>query len=111
LVIAGSTGGGLLVGLAVLGLALLLIGVGAAIVHRARWAFIANRKIRAAVAAAGLVMLVVVAATAPPTAPAATRLARPGRPSIGVGQKNRARPAPVTGWHPSPVHTSDPDHS
>jgi CubicO group peptidase (beta-lactamase class C family) len=35
LVIAGSTGGGLLVGLAVLGLALLLIGVGAAIVHRA----------------------------------------------------------------------------
>jgi hypothetical protein len=64
--------GGLPVGLAVLGLALLLVGVGAAIVGRARWAFIVSRKVGGAVAAVGLVMLVVGAATSPPTAPAAT---------------------------------------
>jgi hypothetical protein len=85
LVIAGLAGGGLPAGLAVSGLALLLIGSGAALVGRARWAFIAGRKASGAEAAAGLVMLAVGAAAAPPTAPAATRLARPdARRSVSV---------------------------
>jgi uncharacterized protein DUF1524 len=72
LVIAGLASSGLPGGLLMAGLALLLVGVGAAIVGRARWAFIASRKVGGAAAAAGLVMLVVGAATASPTAPAAT---------------------------------------
>jgi hypothetical protein len=53
-----------------LGLAGLLVGL-AAVVGRARWAFIASRRVGACVVAAGLAVLTVGGVTAPPTAPAA----------------------------------------
>jgi hypothetical protein len=68
LVIAGFASGGFSGGLIMAGLMSLLLGVGAAIAGRARWAFIASRKTAGIVAAAGLVALIVGGATAPPAA-------------------------------------------
>jgi hypothetical protein len=69
--IAGVASMGLPGGLLMAGLTLFLVGVGAAIAGRARWAFIASRKIGAAVALVGLLGLVAGTATASPTAPTA----------------------------------------
>src|SRR3954451_11889078 len=67
LVVAGLATSGLPGGLVMAGLALLLLGAGAVIVGRARWAFIAGRKVATVIAAAGLVALTVGGVTAPPT--------------------------------------------
>jgi len=67
--IVGLASGGVGGGLIMLGVAGLLVGLGAAAFGRARWAFIASRKVGAAVAAIGLVTLVVGSATAPDPAP------------------------------------------
>src|SRR4051794_31306218 len=72
LVVVGLATSGLPGGLVMAGLALLLLGAGAAIVGRARWAFIASRKVATVVAAAGLVAVTVGGVTAPPTAPTST---------------------------------------
>jgi hypothetical protein len=108
LVIAGSTGGGLLVGLAVLGLALLLIGVGVAIVRRARWAFYRQPQGRrccgscwAGHARGGRRHRSVDCARRRPGL-----LGREARRSVAV--KIWCWSAPLNRWHPSPVRTSDP---
>ncbi|MCW2706151.1 MAG: uncharacterized protein JWQ37_4146 [Blastococcus sp.] len=67
--IAGLAALGLPGGLVMAGLTLFLVGVGATIAGRARWAFIASRKIGGAVALVGLVGLVAGTATATPTQP------------------------------------------
>ena len=69
-VVAGLATSGLPGALTMAGLALLLVGIGAAVTGRARWAFIASRKVATGVAAAGVVALIVGGATAPPTAAA-----------------------------------------
>jgi hypothetical protein len=68
-------------GLLMVGLTLFLVGVGAAIVGRARWAFIASRKIGAVVALVGLAGLVVGTASAPPTEPTASSSEAAAEPS------------------------------
>ena len=67
--IAGLAALGLPGGLVMGGLTLFLVGVGATITGRARWAFIASRKIGGVVALVGLIGLVAGTATAPTTAP------------------------------------------
>ncbi len=57
--------------LVVVGLALLLTGLGAVVVGRARWAFIASRRAGGAVLAAGLVATVAGGAGVPPAEPTA----------------------------------------
>ena len=66
-VVAGAATHGPAGALVMAGLAALLIGVGAAIVGRAHWAFISSRRIGGIVAAAGLTALLVGAAAAPAT--------------------------------------------
>jgi hypothetical protein len=53
------------------GLALALLGLGAAVVGRARWAFITSRKVAGGVADAGVAALIVGGATAPTPEPTA----------------------------------------
>jgi hypothetical protein len=64
--------GGLSTFLAMLGLPLLLIGLAALLVGRLRWAWITNRPVGGATAAAGLVLLLAGAGTAAPVEPAGT---------------------------------------
>jgi hypothetical protein len=68
LVVAVLIGGGLGNALATAGLIALLVGCAAAIVGRARWAYIASRKAAGIVAGAGVVALMVGASVATPTA-------------------------------------------
>src|SRR3954451_1805358 len=68
-VIAGFATNGLPGGLVMLGSATLLLGIGAAITGRARWAFIASRKAAGIVAATGVAALLVGGATSPSTTP------------------------------------------
>jgi Protein of unknown function (DUF1524)/Excalibur calcium-binding domain len=70
-VIGGIATQGVPGGLAMAGLAALLLGAGAAAAGRARWAFIASRRVAGVVAAAGMVALAVGGATATPTTPTA----------------------------------------
>ncbi|SFT93976.1 Excalibur calcium-binding domain-containing protein [Geodermatophilus amargosae] len=69
--VAGVATSGLPGGLLALGLAALLVGLGAVVAGRARWAFIASRRVGGAVLAAGLAAVVVGGGTAPRTAPTA----------------------------------------
>jgi hypothetical protein len=71
-VVAGVATQGVAGGLLMAGLAALLLGLGAAVAGRARWAFIASRRIGGIVAAAGLVALLVGTATATPTSTTTT---------------------------------------
>jgi hypothetical protein len=75
--LAGLASLGLPGGLLMLGLTLFLIGAGAAIAGRARWAFIASRKVGGVVAAVGLIGLVAGTVTAPPTAPTSASSEQP----------------------------------
>jgi len=77
-VVAGAATSGFPGALVGLGLAALLVGLGAVIVGQAHWALITSRAVGAGVLAAGLVVLLVGGATAPATEPAAsTASARP----------------------------------
>ncbi len=77
-VLAGAAASGLPGALIMAGSALVLLGLGAAIVGRARWAFIASRKVAGGVAAVGVAAFIVGGATAPtPDPTAATSTAAP----------------------------------
>ena len=71
-VVAGAATQGVGGALVMLGLSALLLGAGAAITGRARWAFISSRRIAGLVAAAGIVTLAVGGIAAPPTTPTAS---------------------------------------
>jgi hypothetical protein len=75
--LAGLASLGLPGGLLMLGLTLFLIGIGAAIAGRARWAFIASRKVGGVVAALGLIGLVAGTVTVPPPTPTSASAERP----------------------------------
>ncbi|MGY1695548.1 DUF1524 domain-containing protein [Geodermatophilus sp. SYSU D00814] len=70
-VVAGTAGSGPAGGVLALGLALLLVGLGAVVAGRARWAGIASRRVGGAVLAAGLVTTGIGGATVPAAAPTA----------------------------------------
>ncbi|WP_425454177.1 HNH endonuclease family protein [Geodermatophilus normandii] len=70
--VAGVVTSGLPGGLLALGVAALLVGLGAVVAGRARWAFVASRGVGGAVLAAGLAAVVVGGVTAPRTEPTAT---------------------------------------
>src|SRR4051794_22815772 len=70
-ILAGAGALGLPGALIMAGLALALLGIGAAVVGRARWAFITSRKVAGGVAAAGVAALIVGGATAPTPGPTA----------------------------------------
>ncbi len=76
-VVAGLASSGPSGGLVMAGLVVFAVGLGAVVVGRARWAFIASRAVGAGVVAAGLAVLTVGVAVAPPTgaASASTPLA------------------------------------
>ncbi|UOY01912.1 HNH endonuclease family protein [Blastococcus sp. PRF04-17] len=67
-VIAGAATNGFAGAIVMLGLTAVLLGVGASIAGRARWAFISSRRVGGVVAAAGVAALLVGGATAPTTA-------------------------------------------
>src|SRR4051812_38381591 len=103
----GLVGGGVSGGLVMVGLSALFIGVAAAIVGRARWAFIASRRIGGVVAAAGGVggggggKTMAPPPPAPPPAQAPPVGAGPPPPpppprggARGVGRPPPARPPP-----------------
>src|SRR4051812_27153766 len=71
-VVGGAATSGIAGALAMLGLAALLLGAGAAIAGRAHWAFIGSRRAAGLVAAAGIVALAAGGIAAPPTTPAAS---------------------------------------
>src|SRR6476620_9493770 len=71
-VIAGAASGSLAGALVMLGVAAILLGVGASITGRARWAFISSRKVAGLVATAGIVAIAAGGVTAPPTTPTAS---------------------------------------
>jgi outer membrane biosynthesis protein TonB len=71
-VIGGAATQGIGGALAMLGLAALLLGAGAAITGRAHWAFIGSRRVAGLVAAAGIVALAAGGIAAPPTTPTAS---------------------------------------
>ncbi|MCW2699309.1 MAG: uncharacterized protein JWQ45_844, partial [Blastococcus sp.] len=71
LVVGGLVNGGPGGGLLMAGFIALMLGLGAAIAGRARWAFIATRQVAGGVAAAGLVAVLVGGATSTPTEPTA----------------------------------------
>ena len=71
-VIAGAATQGVGGALAMLGMAALLLGAGAAIAGRAHWAFIGSRRVAGLVAAAGIVALAAGGVAAPPTTPVAS---------------------------------------
>src|SRR5829696_4219945 len=89
-VVAGAATQGLAGALAMLGLAAVVLGVGAAIAGRARWAFISSRRIGGVVAAAGMAALLVGGATATPTTPTASS-----------GAVETEKPAPAVAPDPS----------
>jgi hypothetical protein len=71
-VLGGAATSGIGGALAMLGLAALLLGAGAAITGRAHWAFIGSRRVAGLVAAAGIVALAAGGIAAPPTTPTAS---------------------------------------
>src|SRR5829696_4024725 len=89
-VVAGAATQGLAGALAMLGLVAVVLGVGAAIAGRARWAFISSRRIGGVVAAAGMAALLVGGATATPTTPTASS-----------GAVETEKPAPAVAPDPS----------
>lgn len=71
-VVAGAAGGGIAGALVMLGVAAILLGVGASIAGRAEWAFISSRKVAGLVATAGIVAIAAGGISAPPTTPTAS---------------------------------------
>jgi hypothetical protein len=101
---AGFAGLGLPGGLLMAGLTLFLVGVGATIFGRARWAFIAGRRIGAVVAVVGLAGLVAGGATAPRTAvTSATSTGAPAATTPAAPPTAPSTPAPATAPAPSAV--------
>jgi hypothetical protein len=99
--VAGWAGMGLPGGLLMAGFTLFLVGVGATVAGRARWAFIAGRRVGAAVALAGLAGLVAGGVTAPRTADSAADAQAPV--STAPVSTAPVSTAPVS---PAPVSTS-----
>jgi hypothetical protein len=91
--IAGLAALGLSGGLVMLGLTLFLVGTGAAIAGRARWAFIAGRKVGGAVAAVGLLGLIAGTVAAPTEPTSTSAAARPAGPTTGAGEAPAASEA------------------
>src|SRR3954452_761853 len=77
----GLVGGGLSGGLLMLGLSALIIGLAAAIVGHARWAFIASRRVGGAAAGAGVVALLIGGVTSPPPLPTSSTSKAPASSS------------------------------
>jgi hypothetical protein len=69
LVVAGAAAGGFSGALSMLGLAVLVVGLAAAVRGRARWALIPTRRVGGLVAASGLALLMVGGALLPATVP------------------------------------------
>lgn len=100
LVLAGGATGGLGGGLVMLGLPLFVLGLGATVVGRARWAFIASRRVGLGVMVAGLTAIGVGGAVSP--APDAAPLA-----DVAVAPDAAGTPSPPrTTTAPSPTTTS-----
>lgn len=112
LVLAGGVTGGLGGGLLMLGLPLFALGLGATVVGRVRWAFIASRRVGLGVLVAGLTAIGVggVVSPAPDAAPVAEVDVAPNAAGTSSPPLTTTAPSPTTALSPTtaPSPTTTP---